>query len=80
MVVFEQEKARIVSSATAGVALITSVTVVSQGATDAHSVVTMTYATVATTSQPVVNPLRGEEYPSLVAIWDNDDDAIYDQI
>jgi len=24
--------------------------------------------------------LRGEDYPELVALWDNDDDAIYDSI
>src|SRR5690606_28329799 len=25
-------------------------------------------------------PIRGEDYPVLAAIWDNDDDAIYDEI
>ena len=28
----------------------------------------------------VVVPLRGEEYPALVDAWDNDDDAVYDQL
>ena len=27
-----------------------------------------------------VIPLRGEEYPLLVDIWDNEDDAIYDTL
>lgn len=27
-----------------------------------------------------VLPLRGEEYPLLVEIWDNEDDAIYDTL
>ena len=27
-----------------------------------------------------VIPLRGEEYPLLVEIWDNEDDAIYDTL
>ncbi len=27
-----------------------------------------------------VTPLRGEEYPLLVALWDNADDAIYDTL
>lgn len=31
------------------------------------------------TSTPVT-PLRGEEYPALVHVWDNDSDAIYDAI
>ena len=27
-----------------------------------------------------VIPLEGERYPALVSVWDNDDDAIYDQV
>ncbi len=27
-----------------------------------------------------VVPLEGERYPALVQVWDNDDDAIYDQV
>ena len=26
-----------------------------------------------------VQPLKGEAYPALVALWDNDDDSIYDR-
>jgi hypothetical protein len=29
---------------------------------------------------PSTKVLEGEEYPALVRIWDNDDDAIYDQV
>jgi hypothetical protein len=25
-------------------------------------------------------PIRGEDYPVLAAIWDNDDDAVYDEL
>jgi hypothetical protein len=28
----------------------------------------------------LVIPLRGEDYPALVRVWDNDVDAIYDSI
>ena len=27
-----------------------------------------------------VTPLRGEEYPTLVRVWDNDSDAVYDEL
>jgi hypothetical protein len=27
-----------------------------------------------------VVPLEGDLYPALVRVWDNDDDAIYDQV
>ncbi|MDZ4279133.1 MAG: hypothetical protein U1B78_08340 [Dehalococcoidia bacterium] len=29
-------------------------------------------------TRPAVIPLRGEDYPALVRLWDNDVDAIYD--
>ena len=46
------------------------------------AVVTVTEAEVRVSvvgSLPVEAPfLRGEDYPALVRVWDNDDDAIFD--
>lgn len=59
---------------------------VRSGSAPAHGV---TAITVPLPQQPHLRPrpapyhqsaLRGEDYPLLQAIWDNDDDAVYDSV
>jgi hypothetical protein len=42
------------------------------------AVVTVTEAGSEEVRVFVVGSLRGEDYPALVRVWDNDDDAIFD--
>jgi hypothetical protein len=47
-------------------------------AESSRAVVTVTEAGSDEVRYFVVASLRGEDYPALVRVWDNDDDAVFD--